>query len=316
MGRAATGAATGGPQRASRGRGAGRRRGDAAGSHATLGRVPAAQIAANLAFINWTVLTGLAVGSFTAVVLGRLRTEATRGYLGFTAVCAVLIAFLAIASDGALPAVPQGGPVVVDPAWDVPRRAALWVFAGLAIAYVVAIARGRRAPAVGIAGLAGAGAVLAAGALSWGGSAVGVVLLFVQLVSLSAAIGGVWASMILGHWYLVTPRLAEAPLVLFSRLLMGVVAVQLGLFVAWVATGAGPSGVAGLGSLTGTWALFVWLRLIVGIVFPLVVSWAAVQTARTRSMESATGLLYINVGTIAAGTILAAGLYFGAGLLV
>ena len=44
--------------------------------------------------------------------------------------------------------------------------------------------------------------------------------------------------------------------------------------------------------------------------------WAAVQTARTRSMESATGLLYINVGTIAAGTILAAGLYFGAGLLV
>jgi len=97
---------------------------------------------------------------------------------------------------------------------------------------------------------------------------------------------------------------------------MGVVAVQLGLFVVWVATGAGPAGVAGLGALTGTWALFVWLRLIVGIAFPLVVSWAAVQTARTRSMESATGLLYINVGTIAAGTILAAGLYFGAGVLV
>ena len=57
-------------------------------------------------------------------------------------------------------------------------------------------------------------------------------------------------------------------------------------------------------------------RLLVGLVFPLVVSWAAIQTARTRSMESATGLLYINVGTIAAGTILAAGLYFGAGLLV
>ena len=58
-----------------------------------------------------------------------------------------------------------------------------------------------------------------------------------------------------------------------------------------------------------------WAAL-VGLVFPLIVSWAAVQTARSRSMESATGLLYINVGTIAAGTILAAGLYFGAGLLV
>jgi hypothetical protein len=122
--------------------------------------------------------------------------------------------------------------------------------------------------------------------------------------------------MILGHWYLVTPKLEEAPLVLFARLLTAVVAVQLGLFAVWNLVGAGPAGVAGLGALTGTWALFVWLRLIVGIVFPLVVSWAAIQTARTRSMESATGLLYINVGTIAAGTILAAGLYFGAGLLV
>jgi len=46
------------------------------------------------------------------------------------------------------------------------------------------------------------------------------------------------------------------------------------------------------------------------------VSWAAVQTVLTRSMESATGLLYINVALIAAGTIDAAGLYFGAGLLV
>jgi hypothetical protein len=278
--------------------------------------VPAAQIAANLAFINWTVLTALAVGSFAAVVLGRLRTDATRGYLGFTAFCAVLLGLLAIASDGALLAGTHGGPVTVDPAWDAPRRAALWAFAGLAFAYVVAVARGRRAPALGLAGLAAAGAVLAAGALSWGGSPLGAALLLVQLGALSAATGGVWASMILGHWYLVTPKLAEAPLILFARLLMAVVGLQLALFVAWVATGAGPAGVAGLGALSGSWALFVWLRLIVGIVFPLIVSWAAVQTARTRSMESATGLLYINVGTIAAGTILAAGLYFGAGLLV
>ena len=94
------------------------------------------------------------------------------------------------------------------------------------------------------------------------------------------------------------------------------IALQLVLFVVWVATGAGPADVGPFAALGGPWALFVWLRLIVGLVFPLIVSWAAIQTARTRSMESATGLLYINVGTIAAGTILAAGLYFGAGLLV
>ena len=278
--------------------------------------MPAAQIAANLAFINWTVLTGLAAGSFAAVVLGRLRTDATRGYLGFTAFCAVVLGLLAVASDGALPSIAAGGPVAVDSTWDLPRRAALWAFTGLAAAYVVAIARGSRAPGLALAGVAAAAVVLATGAMSWGGSTIGAVLLFVQLAVLSAATGGVWASMILGHWYLVTPKLAEAPLVLFARLLTGVVAIQLGLFIAFVVTGAGPAGVAGLGALTGTWALFVWLRLIVGIVFPLIVSWAAIQTARTRSMESATGLLYINVGTIASGTILSAGLYFGAGLLV
>jgi hypothetical protein len=114
----------------------------------------------------------------------------------------------------------------------------------------------------------------------------------------------------------VTPKLPEAPLVRFAGVLGLVVAAQIVLFVAWTAFGAGPAGVPGFGALVGTWALFVWLRLIVGLVFPLVVSWAALQTARSRSMESATGLLYINVGTIAAGTILAAGLYFGAGLLV
>jgi hypothetical protein len=122
--------------------------------------------------------------------------------------------------------------------------------------------------------------------------------------------------MILGHWYLVTPKLPEGPLILLSRTLLAVIATQVVLFALWVGTGAGPAGGPPLSALTGDWALFVWLRLIVGLIFPLVVSWAAVQTARTRSMESATGLLYINVGTIAAGTILAAGLYFGAGLLV
>ncbi len=144
-------------------------------------------------------------------------------------------------------------------------------------------------------------------------------LLFVQLVVLGAATGGVFAAMILGHWYLVTPKLPEGPLVLIGRILLAVLVVQLALFVAWSALGAGAPGSdarPGFGVLVGPWALFAWLRLIVGLAFPIVVSWAAVQTARTRSMESATGLLYINVGTIAAGTILAAGLYFGAGILV
>jgi hypothetical protein len=282
--------------------------------------VPAEQIATNLALINWTLLTGLAVGSFAVVVLARLATPATKGYLAFTAACAAGFGVLAYLSDTGLPAV-GSGPVPVDPAFDAPRRLALMGFVVLAVVTTIALARGRRAVIPAILGLVAGLAVIVLGALTWGGSPLGVVPLAIQLAVLAAATGGVFAAMILGHWYLVTPRLPEAPLVMVSRRLLWIVALQMVLFLAWVGFGAGP-GSAGAGgggpfsALVGPWALFVWLRLLIGLVFPLIVSWAAVQTARTRSMESATGLLYIDVGAIAAGTILAAGLYFGAGLLV
>jgi hypothetical protein len=280
--------------------------------------VPAERIAANLAFINWTVLTGLAVGAFGAVVLARLRTDATRGFLAFTALCALALGILAVASDLGLPSAVAAGPIVADPRFDLPRRLALGAFCVLAAVTVIALARGRRATTVGVAGGAAGVGALITGALTWGGGLLGGMPLAIQLLVLASVTGGVFAAMILGHWYLVTPRLPEAPLVLFSRILLGLVAFQVALALVWLATGAGPGGGSGgpFGALVGPWALFVWLRLIIGLGFPLVVSWAAVQTARTRSMESATGLLYINVGAIAAGTILAAGLYFGAGLLV
>ncbi len=245
--------------------------------------MPAEQIATNLALINWTLLTGLAVGSFAVVAFARLATPATKGYLAFTAACAAGFGVLAYLSDTGLPAV-GAGPVPVDPAFDAPRRLALVVFVLLAVVTTVALARGRRAVIPAIAGLVAGLAVIVLGALTWGGSPLGVVPLAIQLAVLAAATGGVFAAMILGHWYLVTPRLPEAPLVMVSRRLLWIVALQMVLFLAWVGFGAGP-GSAGAGgggpfsALVGPWALFVWLRLLIGLVFPLIVSWAAVQTA-------------------------------------
>lgn len=279
--------------------------------------VPAEQIASNLSLINWTLLTGIAVGSFVLVALARLRTAATKGYLSFTALCSVAFGFMAYLSDTGLPVMVVGSPVTADPAYDAPRRAALVVFVVLALVTAIVLGRGGRAVVPGLAGAVTGLAVLVLGGLTWGGHPVGVAMLTLQFVVLALATGGVFAAMILGHWYLVTPKLPEAPLVRVSLGLLWVIAIQVVLFVIWTWTGAGPGATGGqFAALFGPWALFVWLRLLVGLVFPLVVSWAALQTARTRSMESATGLLYINVGTVAAGTIVAAGLYFGAGLLV
>jgi hypothetical protein len=137
----------------------------------------------------------------------------------------------------------------------------------------------------------------------------------VQLVVLSLATGGSLASVILGHWYLVTPKISEKPLILQARLLMAVVALQLALFIVWTTLGGGP-GQGAFEAFTGANLLLVVLRLLVTLLFPLVLCWMAWRTALTRSMESATGLLYINLAAVMAGTIGAAALYVSTGQLL
>jgi hypothetical protein len=276
--------------------------------------VPAQSAAGSLAYINWTLLVTLAVGCFAVVAAGRLLTDATRGYLGFTSALAGLLGLLALLSDLSLPA-PAGLAIVAAPELDGLRRAALGLFTAVALAYVVVVGRGGRAAPLAAAGLAAGSAALLLAAIGWSGGLVGGLPAALHLLVLAAATGGVTAAMILGHWYLVTPRLSERPLVLVARLLTLVVALQLLLFVLWAALGVGTGGRPFEALATGA-ALFVWLRLGIGLLFPLAVSWMAVRTARTRSMESATGLLYLDTAAIVAGTIVAAGLYVGSGLLV
>jgi hypothetical protein len=276
--------------------------------------VPTEQIARSLAFVNWTVLTGLAAGSFLAAEVARRRTEATPGFVRFTAFAAGVFAILAAISDTALPVPGPDAPIAAAPAFAGPRQGALVALAVISFAYAALLGRPRVASVLGVLGIvAGFGAIVL-GAVGWARSAPEAGPLLVQLVALTLSTGGVFAAMILGHWYLVTPKLPTQPLVVFAKVLLVVVGIQLVLFVVWLATGAG-MGLPPFQPLVGEWAFFVWMRLLVGIVFPLVLSWAALQTAKTRSMESATGLLYIDVGAIAVGTILASGLYFGAGLL-
>lgn len=256
----------------------------------------------------------LAVGCFAVVTGGRLLTDATRGYLGFTSALAGVLGALALLSDLSLPA-PEGLAIVAAPELDVPRRLALALFTAVAIAYVVIVARGGRAAPLAVAGLLAGAAALVLAAIGWSGGAQSGLPAALHLLVLAAATGGVTAAMILGHWYLVTPRLSERPLVLVARLLTLVVALQLLLFVVWSALGVGTDGRPFAAFVTGA-ALLVWLRLGIGLLFPLAVSWMAVRTARTRSMESATGLLYLDTAAIVAGTIVAAGLFVSAGLLV
>jgi hypothetical protein len=158
-------------------------------------------------------------------------------------------------------------------------------------------------------------AALAAAAFGWSADWADGPPALLQLVCLSAAAGGALAALVLGHWYLVTPRISIQPLVLLTRALAAVVVLQLVLFVTWALFG-GTTSQQPFEALTGSAALYGWLRLVVSLIFPLVLATMAWRTSLTRSMESATGLLYIGMAAIAAGTIGAAVLYVTQGVLV
>ena len=263
----------------------------------------------SLSYINWVVVTALAVGTHAANLLLTLRSESTRGYRGFAVFAGGGWAYLAWLADAALPVPAATAPIhAAGDVNDALRRALLIAVASLATLWTLRIARGADGRLVGAATVAAGVAVLVVAATGWAPTGALAVALLVQLLILSAVTGGAFAAMVLAHWYLVTPKLPEAPLLLLSRSLGVGIAVQLALFVAWQLLGYG-----GFGS---GWDFFAILRLTIGLIFPALLTYGGWRTAKGRSMESATGLLYIDLGAVATGTILAAGLFFGAGLLV
>ena len=277
--------------------------------------MPITTVATTLPYVAWLLLVSLASGCFAFVVITRERTDATLGYLAFTSVLAALLAALGLAADTGLPT--PANLVIVEPSSTVAlvRRVAIGALVAIAVVYVFAL-RGRQpVRLVGVAGLSAGVLVLVAAAVGWAPSLVDAVPLLVQLAILGLVAGGSLASVVLGHWYLVTPRISTNPLVLQTRLLLGLIGVQALLFIVWATLGGGVDQ-GPWDALAGPAALLVILRGAITIAFPLVLCYMALRTAQTRSMESATGLLYINLAAVLAGTIGAAALYVSSGILI
>ena len=271
------------------------------------------QIIESLSYVTWVLLGGLALGSFALTWLLGQSTDATAGFLGFSAILAAVFGFGWLLVEWGLPA-PTELTIESGSGLDEPRRATIALFSLLASITGLRLRRGGRATVVGAAAIVSGVAALFLAAWGWGGAEPIGVSIFVQLLALAAVTGGSMAAVVLAHWYLVTPKISERPLVLTTQLLMVALMVQLLLFGVWAA--AGMPDMEPFEVLTSDNMVFVWLRLVVGLVFPLLLTAMAYRTALTRSMESATGLLYIEFALVMASTIVAAGLLFGEGLLV
>ena len=121
------------------------------------------------------------------------------------------------------------------------------------------------------------------------------------------ALGGTDGAMLLGHWYLVTPKLSPGPLRSASLAIVAAVALQIALVaIVWLR-----------GDLTGTWetalSVALALRIGVGLFMTLIVALAAWWTAGMNT-QSSTGLLYVALGCAFAGEVSARVIFFVTGV--
>jgi hypothetical protein len=125
-------------------------------------------------------------------------------------------------------------------------------------------------------------------------------LLAAGLLASALLLGWSLITMLLGHWYLVAPRLTFRHLVVFCRVLLGLAAVRLLAVLTSLAVAAGvdervdPHPLHLLAGFAGQ-GIFFWFRLLWGLAVPLLLAAMALHCARQRSNQSATGILYVLV---------------------
>jgi hypothetical protein len=108
----------------------------------------------------------------------------------------------------------------------------------------------------------------------------------------AALLGSATTAMLMGHSYLIAPSMSLTPLMRLLGALALSIALRMALAGAalWSWTG-GPAS-ASLETETMLWLPVRWL---IGFVGPLGLGWMAWETARIRSTQSATGILYVVV---------------------
>jgi len=105
-------------------------------------------------------------------------------------------------------------------------------------------------------------------------------------------VGGATTAMLMGHSYLISPAMSISPLMR----LLGAVGLSVIIRIALACHGLwGWSENQSASNLETEMLLWLPVRWILGLIAPLVLSWMAWETARIRSTQSATGILYVVV---------------------
>jgi hypothetical protein len=113
-------------------------------------------------------------------------------------------------------------------------------------------------------------------------------------LSSAALLGTATSAMLMGHSYLIAPSMSLTPLYRLLAALAAALAARM-LVDGWAA--GWWIAEHSLAALAREPDALLWLpvRWVVGLAWPLVLCWMAWQTARIRSTQSATGILYVVV---------------------
>jgi hypothetical protein len=243
----------------------------------------------------------------------RGREQVSPGFLKMGAVLALSVALLALWVSFALPSGDEISGYRLDDGLVAPMRVAVLVYCLLCGVVNLFIWRnqmdlGRRSNVV--ASVAAFIAIVLAAAVvrlpTWGFAGA-----LLSLVAGAASLGAVSLGMTLGHWYLVTPRLPEKPLNELTFLLLVIIALQSVLVLVNVLLPVSELPVSADATQVSLGAnIWFWLRVGVGLLFPLALAFMAWQSSVVRAMMSATGLLYLAMGAVLAGEVLARALLF------
>jgi hypothetical protein len=120
------------------------------------------------------------------------------------------------------------------------------------------------------------------------------------LLTSALLLGWSLIAMLLGHWYLVAPRLTFRHLVVFCWVLLGTVVLRFAALAGTLVAAASvdelvePNPWRVLTSVEGQ-GMFFWFRLTWGLLIPLALALMSLHCARQRSNQSATGILYVLV---------------------
>jgi protein NrfD len=130
-----------------------------------------------------------------------------------------------------------------------------------------------------------------------------------SFLSSAALLGGACTAMILGHWYLILPSMQVSHLqsivkVHIASMIVRVIVVAAAVLLA-ILTWQPGSGPSFRHYITSSGGIFFWQRVLFGLLGPAILSYLTWETAKIRSTQSATGILYVDFFTVVVGEVLA-----------